>query len=261
MMQMVDSDLYDGQKFYFFSCEERGLRIRQKMLSRILENDNICFERIAKSHSLPTPKSQEDLIQKYALRRQKDPNFRISEIELALEKLSSRYGSIWVEDEMTTVEKLDKTIRKLKEREAIGAIFIDYIQRIGAEKTVSSIRESINYVSDVLRRCAVDTGLPLIIGAQISRKGAERGSEKGAENKRPAQADLKESGNLEEDANLVLGVFNETQAQIDNGNRNDKKQEVHTIEVYTMKSRDSEPFETKFVMTNRLFRKPEQGEV
>jgi replicative DNA helicase len=260
LMQMVDSDLYADKKFYFFSCEESELRIRQKMFSRILQKDAVDFVAIAKKHKLPEPKSGEDLIQKYALKRQKDSHCYISEIEAALEKLNSRYGLIWVEDNLRTVEKLASTIRKLNDKEAIGAIFIDYMQRIGTEKDANSIRESTNHVSDVLRKCAVDTGLPLIVGAQINREAA-KSNRNYKTDQRPAQQDLKESGNLEEDANLILGVYNETQARIDKGNRNEEKQEVHTIQVYTMKSRDSEPFETKFVMTNRLFREPETGEV
>lgn len=260
LMQMVDSDLYANKKFYFFSCEESELRIRQKMFSRILQKDKVDFVDIAKRYKLPAPKSGEDLIQKYALKRQKDPDFHIPEIETALEKLNSRYGLIWVEDNLRTVEKLVNTIRKLNDKEAIGAIFIDYMQRIGTEKDANSIRESMNHVSDILRKCAVDTGLALIVGAQINREAA-RNNRKQETDQRPAQQDLKESGNLEEDANLILGVYNETQARIDQGNRNEEKQEVHTIQVYTMKSRDSEPFETKFVMTNRLFREPESGEV
>jgi replicative DNA helicase len=253
LMQMVDSDLHADKKFYFFSYEESGNRIKQKMLSRILQANGVLATkhdlkdvRTGEDLNLKDVRTGEDLIQRYALTRQEKPDYSIAEIEAAKEKLDTLLTRIEVVNDSLTVEELDKMIRKLNDREAIGAIFIDYMQRIRTDKERGSIRENMNHVSDVLRWCAVNTGLSLIVGAQISRKADEKN--------RPAQSDIKESGNLEEDANLVLCVYNETQASLDQGNKNNETQAQHDIQVYTLNSRDSEPFETKFVMTNRYFK-------
>jgi replicative DNA helicase len=257
MLKMAESGLYTDKKFYFFSFEENGNRIKQKMLSRILQANGASATSLANKHSLKDVRTGEDLIQRYALKRQENPGYLIHEIEDATKKLDTLLTQIAVVNDSLTVEELDKMIRKLNEREAIGAIFIDYMQRIRTDKERSSIRENMNHVSDVLKWCAVNTGLSLIVGAQISRKADEKG--------RPAQNDIKESGNLEEDANLVLCVYNETQASLDQGNNDSPKnisiQKDHVIIVYTLNSRDSEPSETKFVMNNRLFRIPKPGEV
>lgn len=247
MMQMAESGLYEDKKFYFFSYEENGYRIKQKMLSRILQAGGVTAKSIAQKNKLLEVRSGDDLIQKYAAIRQKQP---IKELDEAAEKLDALLMRIEVVNESFTVEELDKMIRKLNDSKTIGAIFIDYMQRIRIDKERNSTRENMNHVSDVLKWCAVNTGLPLIVGAQIGRKADE--------NERPSQSDIKESGNLEEDANLVLCVFNETQAQIDKGvkeaHQKREGQNEHTIQVYTMNSRDSEPSQTSFVMTNRHFK-------
>lgn len=247
MMQMAESGLYEDKKFYFFSYEENGYRIKQKMLSRILQASGVTAKSIALKYKLQEVRSGDDLIQKYAAIRQKQP---IKELDEAAEKLDALLMRIEVVNESFTVEELDKMIRKLTDSKTIAAIFIDYMQRIRVDKERGSTRENMNHVSDVLKWCAVNTGLPLIVGAQIGRKADE--------NERPSQSDIKESGNLEEDANLVLGVFNETQAQIDRGvkeaHQKREGQNEHTIQVYTMNSRDSEPSQTSFVMTNRHFK-------
>jgi len=266
MLQMIESGLYDrvagdsdsrDKKFYFFSYEEGGYQIKKKIESRILEADAanatgvpLSAKGLAKKHDLPDVRNGEDLIQQYSLKRQQDPFFTIPELVSAGAKLNTLLSRIEVINERLTVEQLDKMIRKLNEREAVGAIFIDYMQRIPIEKERNTIRESMNHVSDTLKWCAVNTGLSLIVGAQIGRKADER---PGGLSRRPAQSDIKETGNLEEDANLLLCVYNVTQAEIDKGTKEAIKEasNEHTLEVYTLNSRDSEPSETKFVMSNR----------
>lgn len=249
MVQMIESGLYDGKKFYFFSYEENGHRIKLKILSRILEASDVSATDIAKKYGFTDVRTSEDLIQHYAMSRQEVPTFRIPAVDeagLRLEELLPRFEVV---NERLTVEALSEKIRQLNEREPIGAVFIDYMQRIPTATQLNSIRENMNTVSDVLKWCALNTGLSLIVGAQISRKATDNGG-------RPTQGDIKESGNLEEDANLVLGVFNQTQAEIDKGTSDaiKKAKPEQTIEVYTINSRDSEPSEATFTMTNRLFR-------
>lgn len=255
MVQMIESGLYDDKKFYFFSYEESGVRIKQKILSRLLEASDVKATEVARIYGFTDIRSGEDLIQQYALKRQEEPGFRVSALDAAIGRLEELLPRFEVVNERLTVEALDEMIRKLNEREAIGAIFIDYMQRIPTEKERNTIRENMNHVSDALKWCANETGLPLIVGAQINRTGTEKvGKDK--KGKRPAQTDIKESGNLEEDANLALCVYNETQAGIDDGDESaiSKAENEHYVSVYTLNSRDSEPSETNFIMTNRLFR-------
>ena len=254
MLQMIESGLYDrvagdsdsrDKRFYFFSYEEGGYQIKQKIISRILEADSVNVRSLAIKHNLPDVRNGEDLIQQYSLKRDQERDFEIPELVSAGAKLNTLLSRISVVKERLTVEELDKMIRKLNKREAVGAIFIDYMQRIPIEKDRNTIRESMNHVSDTLKWCAVNTGLSLVVGAQIGRKADERG--------RPAQSDIKESGNLEEDANLLLCVYNVTQAEIDKGTKEAIKgaSSEHTLEVYTLNSRDSEPSDSKFIMRNR----------
>lgn len=248
MMQMAESGLYDDKKFYFFSYEENGNRIKQKMLSRILEASKFNFKTIKKIPGFEAVRNGDDLIQTYAAIRKDNP---IKEIEEAGKKLDALLKRIEIVNKPLNVENLTTTINKVYEKESIAAIYIDYIQRIPVEHPQNTTRENMNFVSDKLKWCAVNTGLPLIVGAQIGRKADEKD--------RPSQSDIKESGNLEEDANLVLCVYNKTQATRDRGTKNEDtitktNDTQHTIQVYTMNSRDSEPSETEFVMINRHFK-------
>ena len=84
MMQMAESSLYDDKKFYFFSYEENGNRIKQKMLSRILEPK---FKTIKKSPGFEAVRNGDDLIQTYAAIRKNNP---IEEIEKAGKKYLER---------------------------------------------------------------------------------------------------------------------------------------------------------------------------
>jgi replicative DNA helicase len=245
MMQMVESGLYVGKKFYFFSYEESGNRLKQKMLCRLIAASGASASKLAVARKWDI-KSCGDLIQRYAQQLQADPSCpRIPEIEAAAAKLDALLGSVEIVTDPLSVEELDRVIHKLNEREVIGAIFIDYIQRIPSEKKTNSIREDVNHISDTLKWCAVHTGLPLIVGAQINRGSTDK--------TRPAQGDLKESGALEEDANQVLCVYNESQGAADSS----KGAQVggqQTVEVFTLCSRDTEHSTTKFVLTERLFR-------
>jgi KaiC/GvpD/RAD55 family RecA-like ATPase len=155
MMQMVESGLYQGKMFYFFSYEESGNRLKQKMLSRLIAATGTSASKIAAARKWDI-KSCGDLIQRYAKELQADPKYpRIPEIEDAAAKLDALLGSIKIVNDPLSVEELDHFIRKLNDREPIAAIFIDYIQRIPSKEKTNSLREAVNHVSNTLKWCAL----------------------------------------------------------------------------------------------------------
>jgi DNA primase catalytic core len=219
------ADIYPEKKFYFFSYEESEADILLKILNRLTAADLKIY-----GHVYEGAITNLHIIEKYI----KDKHTNIKEIEKGKEKLDAllESGRIQILDLPHKVEILTAIIETANKRENIGAVFIDYIQRVGT-KEILDIRASMVRVSDELRKLAVTTGLPLLIGAQFGREGVGKKNEDQTASKPSLQA-LKEAGNLEEDANLVLRVWNEAVES------NDSSAQV-SIEIAALKSRSGNP--------------------
>jgi replicative DNA helicase len=124
----------------------------------------------------------------------------------------------------------------LNTKEKIGGVFIDYIQRMRTERKTQDKRTEIAHISDQVLQIAKDSGLPIILGAQLNRATL-----KGA----PTLENLKEAGNLEEDANTVISVYNESRekAEDEAGNSYKGVREVE-LELKTLKNREGEVNQT-----------------
>ncbi|MDR3619958.1 MAG: replicative DNA helicase [Paludisphaera borealis] len=88
--------------------------------------------------------------------------------------------------------------RRLKLRQDIGLIVIDYIQLIDAEEQRDSRQEQIAKISRRLKTLARELRIPVIALSQLNRAVENR------EDRRPRMADLRESGAIEQDADIVL---------------------------------------------------------
>lgn len=87
-----------------------------------------------------------------------------------------------------------------------AAIFVDYIQLLsaGSDKQFKDNRvQEISYISRSLKSLAVELKVPVIALSQLNRQ-AEQGSEKG---NRPQLSHLRESGSIEQDADMVLMLY------------------------------------------------------
>lgn len=104
----------------------------------------------------------------------------------------------------------------------LGLILVDYVQRVDTDKPMP-IRERITAVTDALKTMAMDFNVPVVAMAQLNREVERR------DNKRPMLSDLKESGSLEEDADVVLFCYRHAyylQKEIDALNGSDIEQEA-----------------------------------
>lgn len=88
--------------------------------------------------------------------------------------------------------------RRLKLRKDIGLIVLDYIQLVDADDPRDSRQEQIAKVSRRLKQIARELNIPVIALSQLNRGVENR------EDRRPRMADLRESGAIEQDADLVL---------------------------------------------------------
>jgi replicative DNA helicase len=94
--------------------------------------------------------------------------------------------------------QITASARRLKLRKDLGLILVDYIQLIDSEASRDSRQEQIAKISRRLKTLARELGVPVIALSQLNRAAESR------EDRRPRMADLRESGALEQDADIVL---------------------------------------------------------
>ncbi len=102
-----------------------------------------------------------------------------------------------------SVLELRAKARRMKSRYGIGLIVVDYLQIMRGFGRVESRQQEISQISRSLKLLAKELNVPVIAVSQLSREVEKR------EDKRPRLSDLRESGSLEQDADLVLMLMRE----------------------------------------------------
>ncbi|HNR11722.1 MAG TPA: replicative DNA helicase [Thermodesulfobacteriota bacterium] len=103
----------------------------------------------------------------------------------------------------TSVLEMRAKARRLKRDQGLGMIVVDYLQLM-RDKSVSDSREQeISSISRSLKALAKELNLPVIALSQLNRRVEDR------QDKRPQLADLRESGAIEQDADVILFVYRE----------------------------------------------------
>lgn len=102
-----------------------------------------------------------------------------------------------------TVGDIKSKCRKLKEQKGLDMIVIDYLQLIQLSGQYNSLNEGIGLISKGLKQLARELEVPVVALAQLSRKVEER------DDKRPLQSDLRDSGSIEQDADIIAFLYRE----------------------------------------------------
>ena len=114
--------------------------------------------------------------------------------------------SLFIDDSPAlTISSIRTRARRLKRKMGLDLIVIDYLQLISSEsRNLNDNR--VKEISDItrgLKAIAKDLNIPVVALSQLSRKVEDR------EDKRPQLADLRESGSIEQDADVVMFVYRE----------------------------------------------------
>lgn len=131
--------------------------------------------------------------------------FGFSELKSMMVNLSQKFeglGNIWVDDTPAlTSQEIFIRAKKLKiERPQLKVIFVDYLQIVNADKSRNRY-EDVTYISSKLKTIAKVLDVTLVSLSQLSRNVEQR------ENKMPELSDLRESGAIEQDADVICFLY------------------------------------------------------
>lgn len=170
----------DGAVVGFFSLEMSAEQLATRIIS---EQSYIPSERIRRG------------------RIDSDQFDRIVEVSQELQNLPlfiDQTGGI-------TVAQLAARARRLKRQRGLGFIVVDYLQLLsGSSRRAQEGRvQEVSEITTGLKALAKELHVPILALSQLSRQVEQR------EDKRPQLADLRESGSIEQDADVVMFVFRE----------------------------------------------------
>lgn len=109
---------------------------------------------------------------------------------------------IYIDDSFNSILDIRAKARRLKAEHGLNLIVIDYLQLMSGTNSFAAREQVISDISRSLKALAKDLGIPVIVISQLNRSCEQRG-----DNKRPIIADLRESGAIEQDADIILFLF------------------------------------------------------
>jgi len=169
-VSLIRNIIFDqGKSLIFFSLEMSKERIIRRIISLILDID---------SNKIKFGECTVNQIE------------RITEL-----KNDPVWDKLHILDGSHSVNDIQREVLKISGSEKIDLIVVDYLQKIMAEKNDSRYQE-VTKISNGIKRLVMSVRIPIICLAQLSRDVARSG-------KRPSLPDLKESGEIEQDASIV----------------------------------------------------------
>lgn len=110
-------------------------------------------------------------------------------------------SNIKIYDKKLTLSSIRSQCKKLKIKEGLDIVFIDYLQLIDSEKKSENRNQDISKITRTLKLMAKDMDITLILISQLSRAPEQRIDH------RPLLSDLRESGSIEQDADVVMFLY------------------------------------------------------
>ena len=190
-----------GKTVCIFSLEMSGEQLVNRMLSS---------EAMVDSHSLRTGEIRPEDWQRIA-----DATSMLAGCELLIDDTSG-----------ITVADMKAKLRRVKN---LGLVVVDYLQLMQASKNIESRVQEVADISRNLKIMAKELAVPVICCAQLSRGPEQR------ESKKPMLSDLRDSGAIEQDADIVLFLYRDEYYKDVKGAK--ANVEVNTAEIIIAKNR------------------------
>ena len=113
-----------------------------------------------------------------------------------------------------SVSELRSKCRKFKQEHDISVVMIDYLQLMTNSKKSDSRQQEISDISRALKSLARELNVPVIALSQLNRGVEQR------DDKRPMLSDLRDSGAIEQDADLVMFIYRDDYYNKDTDKKN-----------------------------------------
>lgn len=110
---------------------------------------------------------------------------------------------IWMTDEAMTIREITAMTTGFAGSPGLGLLIVDYLQLVTAPKEIRERRHQVEAVSQGLKALALGSKLPVVCLSSLSRAA------QGEKDRRPTLSDLRESGELEHDADVILLLHRE----------------------------------------------------
>ncbi|MDR3544037.1 MAG: DnaB-like helicase C-terminal domain-containing protein [Desulfosporosinus sp.] len=181
-------EMYPEKSFLFFTYEEPIKHLVLKMLNIL--GDQVIDQR-----------NNQIMLTRYLLggHTHRKP---IEKAKARLDEYLSQ-GRLRIVDERKTAGQLYETLQQFSEEHEIGAVFIDYIQKIPSGNQFGTRQLELQNISGQILETATSLHIPIILGAQLNREHSKN------EPGRLKLENLREAGDIEQDANLVMAIYNE----------------------------------------------------
>jgi replicative DNA helicase len=102
-----------------------------------------------------------------------------------------------------TLMEIRAKCRRLKQRHDLKMVIVDYLQLMSSGRKVESRQQEVSEFSRSLKLLAKELNIPVVAISQLNRGPEQR------QDKRPLLADLRESGSLEQDSDVVVLIHRE----------------------------------------------------
>ena len=194
--------IIDGASVAIFSLEMPGIQIANRMLSA---QAKVSAERIKRGNL-------------------KDDDWpKLGEAVAALSDTK-----IYIDDNSSiTATEIGAKCRKLKIEHGLDLVIIDYLQLMSSGRSGVNRQQEVSDISRTLKVMANDLGIPVIALSQLNRSVEHR------ESKEPVLSDLRESGSIEQDADMVIFLYRE-------GYYNEDSEEPNKTKIKFDKHRNGE---------------------
>ena len=124
-------------------------------------------------------------------------------------KLTRRLGEmasapLYIDDSPNlTMMEIRAKARRLKQRHDQRLVIVDYLQLMSSHTKVENRQQEVSQISRGLKALAKELSVPVVALSQLSRAPEQRTGD----NKRPQLSDLRESGAIEQDADLIMFLY------------------------------------------------------
>ncbi len=167
--------LKEGKTVAFFSLEMS----KEQLITRLISQDS----------EIPLHKIRDGFLRPDELKRVVESADRISQ------------SSIYIDDTPgISILEMRAKARRLKSEKGLDLIIVDYLQLMRGIRRTESRQQEVSEISRSLKTLAKELNVPVIALSQLSRQVEHRAD------KRPQLSDLRESGSIEQDADIVMFI-------------------------------------------------------